>query len=282
MFDMKSQRFGIEVEMTGLTRQKAAEVIAAAINGRYSYVGGSYRAYKVTDTFNRKWKIVNDSSITTSGYDEAVELVSPILYYDKMKTLGKILVALKAAGAIVNESCGIHIHVDAANHNVKSLKNLVKLFAKREDLIEKILKIHSRRLSYCSKTDSYLTRNIHKAKDMDSLAELWYGGDEYHIESEKRNHYSSTRYRMLNLHNVWFRGTVEFRMFNSSLDVDVVTSYIQFALAISARAINIKSVKSSRLYYDTDKKETSQWLTRLGLTGQEYKICRKTLLRAVA
>ena len=34
--------------------------------------------------------------------------------------------ALSEAGASVYESCGIHIHVGADQHDVKSLKNLVK------------------------------------------------------------------------------------------------------------------------------------------------------------
>lgn len=34
--DMRDQKFGIEIEMTGLTRQKAANVIAAYFPNRYN------------------------------------------------------------------------------------------------------------------------------------------------------------------------------------------------------------------------------------------------------
>ena len=52
---MRSQRFGIEMEMTGITRKKAAEVIAAYFDTHEVYDGGSYDAYHVTDGQGRNW-----------------------------------------------------------------------------------------------------------------------------------------------------------------------------------------------------------------------------------
>ena len=40
--DMREQKFGIEIEMTGITRQRAAEVMAAYFSSVASYDGGSY------------------------------------------------------------------------------------------------------------------------------------------------------------------------------------------------------------------------------------------------
>ena len=60
---MKNQRFGIEIEMTGLTRAAAARVIAGHFSTTATHVGGSYDAYAVRDTEGRQWKIVSDASI---------------------------------------------------------------------------------------------------------------------------------------------------------------------------------------------------------------------------
>ena len=38
--DMREQKFGIEIELTGLTRQKAAEVISKYLGNSYQYDGG--------------------------------------------------------------------------------------------------------------------------------------------------------------------------------------------------------------------------------------------------
>ena len=45
--DMREQKFGIEIEMTGITRQRAAEVMAAYFSSTFSYDGGSYEEYSV-------------------------------------------------------------------------------------------------------------------------------------------------------------------------------------------------------------------------------------------
>lgn len=47
--DMREQKFGIEIEMTGITRQRAAEVMAAYFSSEASYDGGSYEVYSVRD-----------------------------------------------------------------------------------------------------------------------------------------------------------------------------------------------------------------------------------------
>ena len=58
---MRSQRFGIEIEMTGLTRCEAAKVLAGYFRTETTYVGGSYDAYTVRDHEGRQWKIMKDS-----------------------------------------------------------------------------------------------------------------------------------------------------------------------------------------------------------------------------
>lgn len=40
--DMREQKFGIEIELTGLTRQKAAGVISKYLGNSYQYDGGYY------------------------------------------------------------------------------------------------------------------------------------------------------------------------------------------------------------------------------------------------
>lgn len=49
---------------------------------------------------------------------------------------------LKQIGAKVNDSCGIHVHVDAANHNRQSLKNLISIMYSKEDLLFKALQVN--------------------------------------------------------------------------------------------------------------------------------------------
>ena len=60
---IKTRKFGIEIEMTGLTRSQAAKAMANVLDGRVEHEGGSYDKYVVTDAKNRKWAVVYDGSI---------------------------------------------------------------------------------------------------------------------------------------------------------------------------------------------------------------------------
>lgn len=115
--DLREQNFGIEIEMTGITRSRAADVLAEYFNSRERY-GGSYGAYGVRDNEGREWKIVYDGSLNcqkksgtrkiSAGREYSVELVSPICKYDDIEKVQEMVRKLREAGAFSNTSCGIH------------------------------------------------------------------------------------------------------------------------------------------------------------------------------
>lgn len=50
---MRSQNFGIEIEMTGIKRETAAKAIAEYLGSQATYVGGAYDSYVVRDGQDR-------------------------------------------------------------------------------------------------------------------------------------------------------------------------------------------------------------------------------------
>ena len=111
-------------------------------------------------------------------------------------------------------------------------------------------------------------------KRIEKRKKIWYNGrDESHI------HYSQTRYRALNLHSVWQKGTVEFRCFNSTTHAGKVKAYIQLCLAISHQAKS-QAGATRRHTETTNAKYTFRtWLLRMGLIGDEFKTARLHLLK---
>ena len=284
---MKTQRFGIEIEMTGITRAKAAEVAARFFGerARLEHQGGTYDEYRVTMADGRSWKFVSDASIVTNKKvngqiisatrEYSVELVSPILTYEDIETLQELVRQLRHAGALSDSKyqCGIHIHVDAGKHTPTSLKNLINLMASKEDLLYKSLEIDPARLRYCQKVNENLitTINKKKPKTLEALADIWYAG--YGYENRNR-HYHDSRYHGLNLHSVFDKGTVEFRLFNGTTHAGKIKAYIQFCLAISHQAITQKSASAKRTQSDNEKYTFRCWMLRLGLIGEEFETCR--------
>lgn len=280
---MRTQRFGIEIEMTGITRETAASTIANYFHSSATHVGGVYDTYTVRDNHDRLWKIVSDASIhcesrrgRTSSGQYSVEFVSPICIYDDVETIQELIRKLRAAGAKVNDSCGIHVHVDAAPHNEKTLRNIVNIMAAKEDLLYKALKVEVEREYYCKKADTRFLEELNRRrpKSMDQFERIWYNGI-----SGRNSHYDNTRYHALNLHSVFSKGTIEFRLFNSTLHAGEVKSYIQLCLAISHQALVQKGASRSRTQSPNEKYTFRTWLLRLGLIGDEFKTARMHLLK---
>ena len=275
---MKNQKFGIEIEFTGMTRLQAARVIAKHFETSEHYDGGTYDAYSVTDSTNRKWKVVSDASIqATGGLNSRCELVSPICEYKDIETIQEIIRLLRENGMKVNSSTGIHIHIDAKTHTAQSLKNLANIMASKEELLFEALDVNRERIErWCKKVDENFLDRINKGrkKEMKDIRKIWYNGhDEAHM------HYSQTRYRALNLHSVWQKGTVEFRCFNSTTHAGKIKAYIQLCLAISHQA-KTQTGATRRHTQTTNHKYTFRtWLLRIGMIGDEFKTARLHLLK---
>lgn len=166
--------------------------------------------------------------------------------------------------------------MDAAPHSVKTLRNLVNIMVSKEDLLYKALAVDvARENHYCQKTDlSFLEElNRKKPKSIENFERMWYHGD-----SRSFDHYDETRYHALNLHSVFSKGTIEFRLFNGTMHAGKVKTYIQLSLAISHQALVQKGASHSRTKSTNEKYTFRTWLLRLGMIGEEFQTARKFLL----
>lgn len=284
--DMKDQRFGIEIELTGLSRLRAAQVMAEYFGTPVSHDGGYYGIYSVLDGQSRRWKVMSDGSITTEKKEGrriipadstySVELVSPICKYEDIETIQEIVRKLRAAGAIANASCGIHVHVDASPHNANTLRNITNIMASKEDLIYKALQVNvARERRYCKKVEqSFLEElNRKKPKTLEQVSRIWYNGND-----GRHEHYHNSRYHCLNLHSVFQKGTIEFRLFNGTTHAGKIKAYIQLCLAISHQALTQRCASRIKTQSTNEKYTFRTWLLRLGLIGDEFKTARLHLL----
>lgn len=287
---IKDQFFGMEDEMTGITREQAAEAVAELFGTTARYTGGGYDKWAVTDNEGKVWEFAADASIEkerkngdryehTSSGEYAVELVTPKLSFDEIPKLQTVIRALSGAGAKVNSSCGLHVHIDAANHNRQSLKNLIGIMYSKEDMLFKALKVNETRASrWCQKVREPMLKKARRlssdeTKDLTRLEKIWYEGN-----VPRHEHYNWTRYYALNLHSVFYRGTLEFRCFNATLHAGRARAYINLCLAISAQAIAQRSTVMRKTHSENELFTFRVWLVRLGLNGEEFKHTRDHLL----
>lgn len=121
-----SRRFGIEIEAFGMTRDAVANLLNN--NGINCYV----------ERYNHQtrdyWKVVTDSSIRFNSANfpgESFELVSPPLSGEAgISQVIRVLDLLRANGAQVNNTCGLHVHVDISNTlSFSTVQTIARRFA---------------------------------------------------------------------------------------------------------------------------------------------------------
>lgn len=267
---MKTLTFGVEIETVGQDRDTVARVIADAIGGRKD----RWQPH-VTDRHGRLWKVVTDGSLTGTVNGE---VVTPVLRYEDLPDLLKVVGALGAANTRVDQSCAIHIHVGTQHLRPEALANLIKMVHKQERLIEHALGVQERRLArYCRPINADLVRRIDRSRPRTAAAlnRAWYGRLNSHPER-----YDDSRYYGVNLNSHHYRGTTEFRFFEGTLDPEKVLAYVQFALSLVATARDAKGASSARRPFnpDTAKYDFRCFLLKLGFVGPEFKTARKHLL----
>ena len=291
--EMKKQTIGVEVEMNNITREKAAKV-AAEFFGTERYQSTSsrngYCAWSAWDRSGREWKFQKDVSI--AGPDsEKCEMVTPILTYADMETLQELIRHLRKTGAKsdATRGCGVHIHIGAKGHTPQTLRNLANIMASHEDLLVSALNLDRNRINhYCRTVDPRFLEQLNRRKPttMAALADIWYRSQD--ADYCRSQHYNDSRYRMLNLHATFTKGTVEFRLFQfdapadgklNGLHAGQLKSYIQLCLALSQMAKTVRTASPIPQQNENPKYAMRTWLLRLGFIGEEFKTARELLTK---
>jgi len=288
---MKEQTIGVEIEMNGISREKAAKIAADFFGtGRSQNTAfrNGYNTWSAWDSNSREWKFQKDVSI--AGPDsEKCELVTPILHYEDIELLQELARRLRRAGAKSDYSigCGVHIHIGAQGHTPQSLRNLANIMASHETLIAEAIKVDRSRMNrYCRTVDPHFLEQLNRRKPatMAQLADIWYGSQG--CDYGRTQHYNNSRYHMLNLHATFTKGTVEFRMFQfdkpangkkNGIHAGKLKSYIQLCLAMSQMAKDVRTASPKEQQKENKKFAMRTWLMRMGFIGEEFATARQVL-----
>ena len=109
-----NRKFGIEIEAYNCSRERLARELKEA--------GIEVTVEGYNHTTRPHWKLVTDSSL--SGND-TFELLSPILVGETgLRELEKVCWVLDLCDVKVNESCGLHVYIDATGFNMETWRNL--------------------------------------------------------------------------------------------------------------------------------------------------------------
>ena len=237
---MRWKKYGVEMDMTGITRKAVAEILAEQFDTKVVFCL-SDNGYNVPDQNQRLWRILPSDSIKAEKYNGEkvvganymyqVKLLSPFLYENEFPMLEKALEQLELRGAIVNDSTKINLLLDVSciENWEKYQTNLENLYESKGELFQKALDI-----------------------PFSQVADTSQG---------KEN------------------GIISFSYFKSTLNKKELLSDIQFAQIVSSFAENNRTVSQKKSENQNDKFMMRTWLVRAGMVGEEYKFARKMLTK---
>lgn len=221
------RKFGIEIEAGGVEADHLVNRLLAAgitVYNRRGAYGYSQR--------QGGWQVTYDSTIRLQ---HGFELISPPLCGDEgLAEVEKVCKVLAECGATVNESCGMHVHVDGADLNLEQMKNLFRLFTKFEPCFDELVS-PSRRAS-----GSDFARTVRGA-----LGTTLPAAFERINEMRRVDDFSSyvSRYSKLNPHALLRHGTVEIRMHNGTICAKKILPWIALCVGMVERAASVRCVK---------------------------------------
>lgn len=192
--------FGVEIECD----VNRGRVEGAALPG-FAF---AYEGYNHTD--NRTYfKFVRDGSVRG---DDPIECVSPILDNNDtgLATLKACCDTLNAAGARVNVSCGLHVHVGAQGLKGYQIVNVYKNYQAMEGLIDSFMS-PSRR-GDCRWAKSLSGFNFNHCDNAEDVASAL----------------SYDRYRKVNPMSFERHGTIEFRQHQGTTDFEKISMWVSF------------------------------------------------------
>ncbi len=201
--------FGCELECflpRGVSHAEAARRLTAE--------GLDVRAESWGHVTRTWWKIVTDGSL--NNYTRGAEFVSPVLKgQEGLGQVEKLCRALTRMGAKVNKTCGLHVHVGAANITSEELTRLLKLYGRNERTIDRLMPESRRNNRYCGSV-------IIPERLCETVQEV--------LQAIRCTSYQSNRFRKLNAASWWSHRTVEFRQHSGSVEADKVCNWVQFCL----------------------------------------------------
>lgn len=261
---LPTRTFGVEIEILGLRQYEAVAVLRrAGINavdeedfgdsdGSGSCDCDECRANRGDDDdsyydssgndspdLDTQWVVKYDGSVY-GHQNGSCEVTTRILSgTEGLAELRKGVEALQAAGATVNETCGLHVHVGARDLTGAEILSLVKRYGRFEDVIDGFM--HGNRRGDCN---TYCQSVVAYADDADRWAHARGGLDV--ITPRQIQGWISDRYHKVNVTALNKYGTIEFRHHNGAFQPDTIEAWVTFLLHFVERSRKLVSPAGKR------------------------------------
>lgn len=235
---MEYPKYKLEIELTGITRKKAAEIISQFIGGNIMFSSENSQ-YEITDSRgNRTWLAAPSGSIETQrmGSDRivkandyySVNIITPYLYRNDLELLLETIKEMKAAGALANDTTKTTVMTQISSNYNQAQESLKNLISSKETLIQKALGTNG------SPNVRFTERDYAKMAVFD--------------------------------------------FYETSLEPKKLKGFIQLSAGLTRYAAEHKVIAKEDIPYENEKFAFRTWLVRLGFVGSDFKEARSVFM----
>jgi len=231
--------------------------------------------------------LIEDGSLPGSGVEIVTSPTAGDILIEDLESLGKLLPKVDAE---VNDTCGLHVHVDARDFTQSDLRRVIVLYSAVERACFELVSRTRMGNLYCqscgrqylamlendkSKGHKDFRKHLHELlySEQDATEPSGHGPfDGRDVPKFKKEKYHYTRYYALNLHSYFFRKTIEFRLHEAHLNPKVFINWslfcgwiIEKAATLSERQVFALMSKHAKgngesLLADIMPKDAADWI----------------------
>jgi hypothetical protein len=215
----EKRAFGVELEVcdTGVNKGTLSKVIRKTDKLHSVFVSGWNPTYETT-----KWHVKNDSSCGLEVASYKSKGIGDLL------NIAAVAEAIQEAGGVVNEKCGMHVHVDVSDFSPTQVATVIAFWIKIEKVIANMLPSHRVNNKYCKFLTHYLSKKIKQFNSNSSA--FW-----QLVKPDLSGNYNKQRRVSLNVWNYAYanhfslntRKTLEFRMPEGTLDSKEIKNWLR-------------------------------------------------------
>lgn len=200
---------GVEIECFGIDRR----LLKAAIErrGLKAHITG----YNHEDSAD-SYKLGSDGSICGDG---SCEIVSPVL--KNLNSLKTVCGVINEAGAQVNRSCGLHVHLGAEKFTPEQWRRIVLNYAAIEHIIDSFMAPSRRNNRYCQGLRLVSTRLSESVSSIRAIQDAFLGERYYKVNVMAYNSHKTIEFRQ-------HQGTTEYAKISNW--IGFLTSFVSYSL----------------------------------------------------
>lgn len=244
-------------------------------------VDASQKRIDIVSLLPQEAGIAHDGSVKLTN---AFEVQTPKLAGAQGEAfVEKICDALKVCGGRINETCGLHIHLDGRGLIPLSRKEypiellqLWKAYLVFEDVILSFLPFSRRRNDFCRPIgEAFKFIELDSLRSMLDAEKLWYSQRGFRsVASAKGTHRHPTRYFGVNLHSLLADGHLEIRYHSGTLKAQKILEWTNLHVLIMDAAQ--KHVFNNDFLYEAQhtsslKEKTEMLFERIGLSASSIE-----------